>query len=108
LSDNLFDSNIQRRSAPRHHRCERRAARKSAIKPTSTSSGVSSRISWRLAFGDLPHVFFQRFRESMKRAEWKKGFESRQRIVDDLAAGRVEAAVAEFHASIESHEEPIR
>lgn len=61
-----------------------------------------------VAFGDLLHVFFQRFRESVKRAEWKKGIESHQRIVDDLAAGRIEAAVAELRAHIESHEERIR
>lgn len=61
-----------------------------------------------VAFQDLPHVFFRRFHEGRKRVEWKTGFECRQRIVDAQAAGLVEAAVAELHAHIESHEERIR
>jgi len=61
-----------------------------------------------VAFGDLLHVFFQRFRESVKRAEWKQGIESHQQIVDHLAAHRVDAAVAELRAHIESHQERIR
>lgn len=61
-----------------------------------------------VAFGDLLHVFFQRFRESVKRAEWKQGIESHQQIVDHLAAQRVDAAVAELRVHIESHQERIR
>jgi GntR family transcriptional repressor for pyruvate dehydrogenase complex len=60
-----------------------------------------------VAFGELLHVFFQRFRESVKKAEWKVGIESHQRIVDHLAAGRVEAAAAELRRHIESHRERI-
>lgn len=60
-----------------------------------------------VAFGDLLHVFFQRFRESVKKAEWKRGVESHQRIVDELAKGHVEAATAELRKHIESHKERI-
>jgi GntR family transcriptional repressor for pyruvate dehydrogenase complex len=60
-----------------------------------------------VAFGELLHVFFQRFRESVKKAEWKVGIESHQRIVDHLATGRVEAAAAELRKHIESHRERI-
>ena len=56
-----------------------------------------------VAFGDLLHVFFQRFRESVKKAEWKAGAESHQRIVDNLAKGDVAAATAELRKHIESH-----
>jgi DNA-binding FadR family transcriptional regulator len=56
-----------------------------------------------VAFGDLLHVFFQRFRESVKKAEWKAGAESHQRIVDNLAKGDVVAATAELRKHIESH-----
>ena len=60
-----------------------------------------------VAFGDLLHVFFQRFRESVKKAEWQRGVESHQRIVDELAKGHVEAATAEMRKHIESHKERI-
>ena len=59
------------------------------------------------AFGDLLHVFFQRFRESVKKAEWQMGVESHQRIVDELAKGHVEVATAELRSHIESHKERI-
>ncbi|MEY4181002.1 MAG: HTH-type transcriptional regulator LutR [Planctomycetota bacterium] len=60
-----------------------------------------------VAFGDLLHVFFQRFRESVQRAEWRKGVESHQRLVEELARGHVEAATAELRKHIESHKERI-
>ncbi len=60
-----------------------------------------------VAFGDLLHVFFQRFRESVQRAEWRKGVESHQRLVQELARGHVEAATAELRKHIESHKERI-
>lgn len=56
-----------------------------------------------LAFGDLLAVFFQRFRESVKRAEWADGVASHQAILDALRAGRVRAAECEIKAHIESH-----
>ncbi|HAC90036.1 MAG TPA: hypothetical protein DCF63_05285, partial [Planctomycetaceae bacterium] len=42
-----------------------------------------------VAFGDLLHVFFQRFRESVKRAGWKVGLEGHRRLVDQLSAGNI-------------------
>jgi DNA-binding FadR family transcriptional regulator len=60
-----------------------------------------------VAFGDLLHVFFQRFRESVKRAGWKEGLEGHRRLVDHLAAGKVKAATDELRAHIESHKERI-
>jgi DNA-binding FadR family transcriptional regulator len=58
-----------------------------------------------VAFGDLLNVFFQRFRESIRKAEWKAGNESHRRIVDYLAAGDAEAATDELRRHIESHKE---
>jgi GntR family transcriptional regulator, transcriptional repressor for pyruvate dehydrogenase complex len=60
-----------------------------------------------VAFGDLLHIFFQRFRESINKAGWKAGVESHQLIVDELAKGRVAAATAELRKHIESHKERI-
>lgn len=60
-----------------------------------------------VAFGELLHVFFQRFRESVKKGEWKTGIDSHERIVDELAKGRVAVASAELRKHIESHKERI-
>lgn len=60
-----------------------------------------------VAFGDLLHVFFQRFRESVKRADWKRGVESHCRLVEHLAAGNLDKATAELRKHIESHLERI-
>lgn len=60
-----------------------------------------------VAFGDLLHVFFQRFRESVKQAAWKAGVESHRRLVDFLAKGRIDDATAELRKHIESHKERI-
>jgi len=60
-----------------------------------------------MAFGDLLNVFFQRFRESVKRAEWQLGIESHRRLVDLLAAGRVAEATEELRKHIESHKERL-
>jgi GntR family transcriptional regulator, transcriptional repressor for pyruvate dehydrogenase complex len=60
-----------------------------------------------VAFGDLLHIFFQRFRESVKKAGWKAGVESHERIVNELAKGHVEAATAELRKHIESHKERL-
>jgi len=56
-----------------------------------------------MAFGDLLNVFFQRFRESVKRAEWQTGIESHRRLVDLLAGGKVAEATEELRKHIESH-----
>jgi len=60
-----------------------------------------------VAFGDLLHVFFQQFRESVKQAGWKRGVESHRRLVDFLANGELDDATAELRKHIESHKERI-
>jgi GntR family transcriptional regulator, transcriptional repressor for pyruvate dehydrogenase complex len=60
-----------------------------------------------VAFGGLLHVFFRRFRESVKEAEWQAGIDSHQRLVDLLAGGQVTDAIAELRQHIESHRERI-
>ncbi len=60
-----------------------------------------------VAFGDLLHVFFQRFRESVKKAEWQVGIESHRCLIDLLAAGDVSGATAKLRKHIESHKERI-
>jgi DNA-binding FadR family transcriptional regulator len=55
------------------------------------------------AFSDVLDVFFQRFRESIKKAEWAKGIDSHQRIIDALRDGRVEDGVKGLRVHIESH-----
>ena len=56
-----------------------------------------------IAFGDLLQVFFQQFRESVKRAEWKEAIASHQRMIDALANGDVEIAGTELNEHIVSH-----
>ena len=56
-----------------------------------------------MAFTDVLAVFFRRFRESVKRAEWSKGIESHQKIIDALKVGRVSEADRELRTHIESH-----
>jgi DNA-binding FadR family transcriptional regulator len=60
-----------------------------------------------VAFGDLLQVFFQRFRDSVKRAEWKAAIQSHQRILDRLRAGDVAGAEAELRTHIESHRQRL-
>lgn len=60
-----------------------------------------------VAFGDLLHVFFQRFRESVKKAEWKIGIESHQKLIDLLTAGNVAAAIEELRFHIDSHRQRL-
>ena len=60
-----------------------------------------------VAFGELLHVFFRRFRESVKRAGWKTGVESHRRLVEYLAVGNLDKASAELRKHIESHKERI-
>lgn len=56
-----------------------------------------------VAFGDLLRVFFNRFRESVRKADWKSGLESHRRIVDFLAAGDIVPATLEVRTHVESH-----
>lgn len=61
-----------------------------------------------VAFGDLLAVFFQHFREAIGKVEFRKvGVENHRRLVDLLAAGRVDAAVAELREQIESNKERL-
>lgn len=56
------------------------------------------------AFNDLLVVFFQRFRASVKKAEWRLGIESHQRIIDSLRVQDVTRATDELRHHIESHQ----
>ena len=68
------------------------------------SGGVrGSGLTPLMAFSDLLAVFFRRFRESVKKAEWSHGIDSHQTILDALKAGRVGEASSELRSHIESH-----
>jgi GntR family transcriptional repressor for pyruvate dehydrogenase complex len=58
-------------------------------------------------FNDLLQAFFQRFRESVKRAEWKAGVDRHQQIIEDLQAGEIAPAAAALREHIESHKARI-
>jgi GntR family transcriptional regulator, transcriptional repressor for pyruvate dehydrogenase complex len=60
-----------------------------------------------VAFNELLVVFFQRFREAIRKVELKVGIEHHLRLVDQLAAGRVDAASAELREHIESNKERL-
>lgn len=67
----------------------------------------ASGLSPLVAFGDLLQVFFQRFRDSVKKNEWKRGIESHQRIIDLLCEQEVAEAVTELQQHIESHKQRL-
>ncbi len=67
----------------------------------------SSGLAPLVAFGDLLHVFFQRFRESVKKAQWQAGAESHQRIIDALREGELTAATDELRKHIEDHKSRV-
>ena len=56
-----------------------------------------------VAFSNLLQVFFQQFRDSIKKAEWRDGITSHQRLIDALAGGRLSRAENELRGHIESH-----
>jgi GntR family transcriptional repressor for pyruvate dehydrogenase complex len=56
-----------------------------------------------MGFADVLTIFFRRFRESVRKAEWSGGLEGHQRIIDSLKAGRVRDADRELRSHIESH-----
>jgi len=66
-----------------------------------TASGLSPLM----AFTDLLAVFFRRFRESVKKAEWSIGIVTHQQIIDALRAGDSVKADRILRAHIESHRE---
>lgn len=55
-----------------------------------------------VAFNDLLQVFFLRFRESVKKAQWKQAIESHQEILD-ARDGKLETACEAMRSHIESH-----
>ncbi len=67
----------------------------------------SSGLAPLVAFGDLLHVFFQRFRESVKKAQCQAGAESHRLIIDALRDGDIAAAADELRQHIESHKSRI-
>lgn len=67
----------------------------------------ASGLSPLLAFSDLLAVFFVRFRESVKKAEWKDAIESHQRLLDTLKDGDLPLASELLREHIESHRNRI-
>ncbi len=67
----------------------------------------ASGLSPLMAFSDVLAVFFQRFRESVKKAEWTNGVESHQKIIDALQAGNVSVAEKALRSHIESHRDRL-
>jgi GntR family transcriptional repressor for pyruvate dehydrogenase complex len=63
----------------------------------------SSGLAPLAAFNDLLQIFFQRFRESVKKAEWKAGVENHQQIIDSLRSGIIDAATDVLRRHIEFH-----
>ena len=56
-----------------------------------------------VAFNELLVVFFRRFYDAIKKVDVKVGIEHHQRLVDLLAAGRVEDATADLREHIEDN-----
>jgi GntR family transcriptional repressor for pyruvate dehydrogenase complex len=56
-----------------------------------------------VAFSDLLQVFFQRFRDSIKKAEWRDGIASHKVLIDALSTGHLARAESELREHIESH-----
>jgi GntR family transcriptional repressor for pyruvate dehydrogenase complex len=61
-----------------------------------------------VAFNELLTIFFQRFREAIGKAEYRKvGYDNHRRLVDLLAAGNVEAASTELKRQIEDNKKRL-
>ncbi|XZE22398.1 FadR/GntR family transcriptional regulator [Pirellulaceae bacterium SH449] len=56
-----------------------------------------------VAFNELLVVFFRRFFDAIKKVDIKVGIEHHQRLVDLLAAGRIEEATADLREHIEDN-----
>lgn len=56
------------------------------------------------AFSDLLDVFFQRFREAIKRKDWQAGIKNHQRVIDALRDGRPRLAAKVLGRHIKGHE----
>lgn len=61
-----------------------------------------------MAFADVLSVFFQRFRDSVQRAEWSRGIESHQQLIDALKSNRVSEAERLLRSHIEAHREHVK
>lgn len=60
-----------------------------------------------VAFNELLVVFFRRFFDAIKKVDVKVGIEHHQRLVDLLAAGRLEEATAELRKHIEDNKKRL-
>jgi GntR family transcriptional repressor for pyruvate dehydrogenase complex len=58
-----------------------------------------------VAFNDLLQIFFLRFRESVKKADWQPGIQGHLRIIDALRDRNVTQATNELREHIESHKD---
>ncbi len=56
-----------------------------------------------MAFSDVLVVFFRRFRESVKMAEWQGGIDAHQRVIDALRDADVKTADSLLRSHIEVH-----
>lgn len=61
-----------------------------------------------IAFGEMLQVFFQKFRDSVKKAGWDEAVASHQRIVDALRSQKPSKAIAELKQHIENHRHKIK
>ncbi len=69
---------------------------------------VSSGLEPLLAFNNLLDIFFVKFRESVKRSEWKSGNEMHQQIIDALRDQDLQTASSALRAHIGFHHERLR
>ncbi|MCA8985508.1 MAG: GntR family transcriptional regulator [Planctomycetaceae bacterium] len=60
-----------------------------------------------IAFNELLAVFFQRFYDAIKKVDLQVGIEHHQRLVDLLAAGNLDAAIADLRVHIEANKERL-
>jgi len=67
----------------------------------------ASALSPLLTFSDLLAAFFHSFRESVRKADWKEGIKSHQRLIAALDAGRLAVAREELQRHIESHKDRL-
>ncbi len=67
----------------------------------------ASGLSPLVAFGDLLTAFFQRFREGIRKPEWKAGIRTHFQILEALQQGRLSTACSLLRDHIESHRHRI-
>jgi GntR family transcriptional regulator, transcriptional repressor for pyruvate dehydrogenase complex len=63
----------------------------------------SSGLKPLLAFNDLLDIFFEQFRENVKKGDWKSGNECHQRIIDALRNRDLGTACSELNSHIRHH-----